>query len=425
MTRALWVLATLLCAATASAQNYRYPMELPASGTQPYVTAYRDHDTGGGLQDWNCGTKTYNGHKGNDFGIGSFPVMDAGSRWIVAAADGKVVFVNDGCFDRCTTGDCACGSGFGNYVKVEHADKRSTYYAHMMKGSLQVKLGDTVTCGQKLGKVGSSGNSTGPHLHFEPRTSGNVSFEPFKGSCGSSSTSWLNQGAYLKLPSDQCPAPPVPDVDGAKLVSDTPSGTIVLSPGEAFQKTFVVENTGNTTWTKAGGYFLAHDAGDAFGAAAKTDLDAGDSVGPGKSKTWTLSLTAPASAGTYSGAFKMEHSGTRFGPALAVDVQVTEPEPPPVGGSGGQGATGGAGVGGSAGGWPSTGGSVSTGGVSATTGGTSGGQKTSVIGGESESGCGCRVGGTSNSSRSALLLVALGLFALGRRRLTYTRSDSR
>src|SRR5688572_25460225 len=77
----------------ALAQEYRLPLELPgANQTQPYVTAYRDHAGGGGLQDWNCGTDTYNGHRGTDIGIGGFPVMDAGSRWVVAAADGEVTY---------------------------------------------------------------------------------------------------------------------------------------------------------------------------------------------------------------------------------------------------------------------------------------------------------------------------------------------
>jgi murein DD-endopeptidase MepM/ murein hydrolase activator NlpD len=55
--------------------------------------------------------------------------MDAESRSVVAAADGKVVFVNDGCDDRCSTGTCGCGSGFGNYVKLQHTDGESTMLA--------------------------------------------------------------------------------------------------------------------------------------------------------------------------------------------------------------------------------------------------------------------------------------------------------
>ncbi len=404
-----------LVADHSAAQSYRFPIELPASGTQPYVTAYRDHDSGGGLEDWNCGTKTYNGHKGTDIGIGSFPVMDAGSRWIVAAADGKVVFVNDGCFDRCTSGTCNCGSGFGNYVKVEHADKRSTYYAHMMKGSVAVKNGDTVKCGDKLGKVGSSGYSTGPHLHFEPRTSGNVSFEPFKGSCGASSSSWITQGSYLKLPADQCPAPPPVDVDGAKLTTQAPTGTLTVVAGESFQKSFTLENTGNTTWTQAGGYFLAHDAGEAFGVPAQTDLSGSDSVAPTKLKTWTLSLTAPATAGTYSGSFKMEHSGVgRFGPALSVDV-IVSPAEPPMGGSGGQAASGGAAA--TGGGWPNVGGSGGGLAGAASTGGSAGGgQKTKLIGGEDAGGCGCRTAPRSSHRGAVLGLFALGLLLARRRR---------
>lgn len=219
--RALLVVLSVSAASPAIAQDYRFPIELPGAGsTQPYVTAYRDHDGGGGLQDWNCGTNTYNGHRGTDLGIGGFPVMDNGSRWVVAAAPGTVTYVVDGCFDRCTSGSCGCGGGFGNYVKVTHADGKSTYYGHMMNGSIQVGLNDTVTCGQRLGKVASSGNSTGPHLHFEPRYSSNTSDDPFAGSCGGPISFWVDQRAYNALPGTQCdgenppPPPPPPPSDG-------------------------------------------------------------------------------------------------------------------------------------------------------------------------------------------------------------------
>jgi murein DD-endopeptidase MepM/ murein hydrolase activator NlpD len=191
-------------ATVAAAQTYRFPMDLPDSGQLPYVTAYRDLDDGDAVQDWNCGGNAYDGHRGTDFGIGGFAVMDAGSRWIVAAASGRVTFVVDGCFDRCTGGDCGCGGGFGNYVKVTHADGKSTYYGHMMNGSVAVALEDEVTCGQRLGKVGSSGNSTGPHLHFEPRYASNTSDDPFAGPCGGPESFWVDQGAYDDLPSTMC-----------------------------------------------------------------------------------------------------------------------------------------------------------------------------------------------------------------------------
>jgi hypothetical protein len=216
--RAFWpgvLLASGLCAPALYAKEYRLPLELPASGTQPYITAYRDHDSSSGLKDWSCGTKTYDGHKGTDIGIGSFPVMDSGSRNVVAAADGVVSATVDGCYDRCTSGACECGGGFGNYVKIVHADGKSTYYAHLMKGSLAVSKGQEVKCGQLLGKVGSSGYSTGPHLHFESRYSNNVSDDPYAGACSGSTSFWKAQGSYLGLPADECgaPSPPPPPPD--------------------------------------------------------------------------------------------------------------------------------------------------------------------------------------------------------------------
>ncbi len=58
-------------------------------------------------------------------------------------------------------------SGYGNMVLINHGDGYKTRYAHMVKGSITVSVGDYVDAGQTIGKVGSTGNSTGPHLHFE------------------------------------------------------------------------------------------------------------------------------------------------------------------------------------------------------------------------------------------------------------------
>ncbi len=58
-------------------------------------------------------------------------------------------------------------SGYGYMVLINHGDGYKTRYAHMVKGSITVSVGDYVDAGQTIGKVGSTGNSTGPHLHFE------------------------------------------------------------------------------------------------------------------------------------------------------------------------------------------------------------------------------------------------------------------
>src|SRR5262245_40945358 len=121
-TQSLVLALALLTSNVAIAQNYRMPIERPASGTQPYITAHRDNDRDGGHSDYACGNDTYDNHGGTDIGIGGFPVMDDGSRVVVAAAAGRVVTVVDGCFDRCTSGTCDCGAGFGNYVRIDHAD---------------------------------------------------------------------------------------------------------------------------------------------------------------------------------------------------------------------------------------------------------------------------------------------------------------
>ena len=65
------------------------------------------------------------------------------------------------------------GSSYGNYVAISHADGSRTMYCHM--SARLVSVGDTVSQGQVIGRVGSTGNSTGNHLHFELWTNGNSS----------------------------------------------------------------------------------------------------------------------------------------------------------------------------------------------------------------------------------------------------------
>ena len=73
---------------------------------------------------------------------------------ILAAANGRVSFVGQ-------------RSGYGNVVEVSHGNGLMTRYAHMSK--FAAKAGQRVTAGDVIGAIGSTGRSTGPHLHFEVR----------------------------------------------------------------------------------------------------------------------------------------------------------------------------------------------------------------------------------------------------------------
>lgn len=77
---------------------------------------------------------------------------------VVAAASGKVILALN------TT------TGYGRYVIVDHGNGVATLYAHCSQ--LKVSVGQKVSQGQTIALVGSTGNSTGPHLHFEVRING-------------------------------------------------------------------------------------------------------------------------------------------------------------------------------------------------------------------------------------------------------------
>lgn len=80
---------------------------------------------------------------------------------IYASAKGTVIVVKSGC----TVGSRICGGGYGNMAIIKHSNGTKTLYAHMSK--LDTQKGEQVSRGQVIGYVGSTGISTGPHLHFE------------------------------------------------------------------------------------------------------------------------------------------------------------------------------------------------------------------------------------------------------------------
>lgn len=90
---------------------------------------------------------------------------------IYAANSGTVVNCNSSC-PHTNYGDgwCSCGGGYGNFVWILHDNGYETIYGHMI--STAVSYGQHVSNGQLIGYVGSSGWSTGPHLHFELRING-------------------------------------------------------------------------------------------------------------------------------------------------------------------------------------------------------------------------------------------------------------
>lgn len=163
-----------------------------------YIANFVDQDTSypNQLLDYNCGNRTYDltegyNHGGTDISLWPFGwyKMDSSQVKIVAAASGTIIGKDDG------NADHNCGGTINdnwNAVYLQHSDGSVTWYGHMKNGSLTNKtVGQTVAAGEYLGLVGSSGFSTGPHLHFEVYDANDNLIDPFAGTCNSlNSTSW-------------------------------------------------------------------------------------------------------------------------------------------------------------------------------------------------------------------------------------------
>jgi murein DD-endopeptidase MepM/ murein hydrolase activator NlpD len=195
------------------------------------------------VRDFNCGTRTYDttagyNHQGVDmftFPFG-FNKMDNNEAMAVAAAAGQIIYKSNGNFDR----NCSFNSSNWNAVYLRHADGTVSWYGHLKNNLLTTKVvGEQVAQGEFLGIVGSSGNSTGPHLHFEIYDAANRLQDPYQGACNllNTTTYWQNQPAYLdskinKVMTHSAPPAfqncPNPDIINAKNVF-APGGQVIVA----------------------------------------------------------------------------------------------------------------------------------------------------------------------------------------------------
>jgi murein DD-endopeptidase MepM/ murein hydrolase activator NlpD len=205
------------------------------------------------VRDFACGTRSYDlasgyNHRGVD--ISAFPFgwlkMDADEMIVVAAAAGTIVRKDDGAYDR------ICGPLGSlpittpvNTIFVRHADGSIAWYVHMKANSLTPKrVGETVAAGERLGSVGSSGFSSGPHLHFEVYDSRGALIDPFAGACNTLNADswWATQPPYWD------PAIVRATVHSARptfsdcSAPDVPNQTRHLTPGSGFHATLFLRD---------------------------------------------------------------------------------------------------------------------------------------------------------------------------------------
>ena len=130
-----------------SAQRFKFEAAFspvwPCQNARYISTMYR-YWNGGNVKNHSCKSNMYNG----------FDIAGSSGDPIYAIESGTVVE------------KVSSSTGFGNYVIIEHANGLRSLYAHM-KYAACVNKGDTVTRGQTIGYMGTTGNSTGNHLHFE------------------------------------------------------------------------------------------------------------------------------------------------------------------------------------------------------------------------------------------------------------------
>jgi hypothetical protein len=275
-----------------------------------YISAYLDQNkAASATQDFNCGTNTYDGHGGTDISIWpfNFVKMDNNLVEIIAAASGKIIDKHDGEFDK----NCGFNSLTTNYVVVEHSDGSRAMYWHMKKNSVTSKaIGQDVVVGELLGIVGSSGSSSGPHLHFEV-WNGSTSakrIDPFSGTCNTLNSTgwWTNQKPYketavikVSVNTTDVVVPPCPATETANESNSytIPFQGAALAPGYAKFYLFLRNEVSGMTADMS----ILNPDKTPFNSWTYT------STGNNKSLMWGFSKKLPTTPGKYT--FNASYNG--------------------------------------------------------------------------------------------------------------------
>jgi hypothetical protein len=235
-------------AAQTTVADLQWPMR-PIAGLSAFdyhgTLNFVDHDLRypGLVQDYTCGSRTYDlasgyNHAGTDYYLWPYPwlMMDQGVVQVVAAAPGTIIDKEDGHFDR----QCAFdGSSGANIVQVLQDDGLRAIYMHLRNGSLtSAPVGARVVAGDYLGLVGSSGQSTGPHLHFELRDANGAVVDPRHGDCNAAPDRWAVFQPYEDPRIDTLsthsaePNQIVCGYVGGKIFDDEPHFRNAFAPGD-------------------------------------------------------------------------------------------------------------------------------------------------------------------------------------------------
>lgn len=214
-------------------------------------------------------------------------------RAVSGGRPSEIIAAQRGIIERIRPGD----SGYGNYVRIRHdwGDGTTwvTWYAHMSSFNPTIQEGIMVEAGRRLGLAGTTGNSTGVHLHLTLQHLGH-------GLKGYVIPDVVDPTRYF---SDVT----VPLIDEVSYVADVtiPDGSALVA-NTPFIKTWRVRNTGTSTWA---GFTLEHFSDDRLDGPESVVLPP---LEPDKTGEVSVELVAPNAPGRYRSTWKARNGRGRF-----------------------------------------------------------------------------------------------------------------